>query len=209
VIVDVYRVIVITYNDDWLSPGGLGRQHGDQAMTTSTKVIAGLALLLGASSFSLAHAAPPASVNDPSLYGGGSLGFDGGQNSGLQNSRHYTYGPDPLKGKMMYQSATVTSVNDPSLYGGGSIGFNGGQNSSLQNSRHYANGPDPLKGKFMYQSATVTSVNDPSLYGGGSLGFDGGQNSGLQNSRHYVAGPDPLKGKFMYPDYVEITVHTH
>src|SRR5580704_8988963 len=112
-------------------------------MTTTTKVLAGLALILSASSFSLAYASPPTNVNDPVLFGGGSLGSNAGSNSSLQSSRHYPYGPDPLKGGYIYPHFTVTNVNDPILFGGGSLGSNAGSNSSLQSSRHYPWGPDP------------------------------------------------------------------
>jgi hypothetical protein len=95
-------------------------------MTTSTKlsVVAAFLLsatsLLGATSIASAAcpgccaAAPPAppnkihifcvrpvSVNDPILWGGGSLGYNAGNNSSLQSSRHYPHGPDPLKGEYL------------------------------------------------------------------------------------------------------------
>lgn len=85
-------------------------------MTTSTKlsVVAAFLLsttsLLGATSSASAACPPPGppnrihifcvhavSVNEPRLFGGGSLGYDAAQNNSLQNTRHYPYGPDPLK----------------------------------------------------------------------------------------------------------------
>lgn len=87
-------------------------------MTTSTKlsVVAAFLLsttsLLGATSTASAHCPPPGppnkihifcvhvvNVNEPKIWGGGSLGYNAGQDSALQNTRHYPYGPDPLKGR--------------------------------------------------------------------------------------------------------------
>lgn len=41
----------------------------------------------------------PTGVNDPVLWGAGSVGYNAGQNNVLQNTRHYPHGPDPLKGQ--------------------------------------------------------------------------------------------------------------
>jgi hypothetical protein len=168
-------------------------------MTTSTKVSVVVAFLVCATS-----AASAQSVNDPKLWGGGSLGYDAGNNSSLQNARRYPHGPDPLKGAFIHANIHAASVNDPLLWGGGSLGYDAGNNSSLQNARKYPYGPDPLKGGFIYPDGLgihVTSVNDPQLWGGGSLGYDAGNNSSLQNARKYPYGPDPLKGTFVYPHW--------
>jgi hypothetical protein len=93
-------------------------------MTTSTKLSVVAAFLLSATSLlgapstasaacwgccGVAPPAPPSrihifcvrptSVNDPILWGGGSLGWIALQDSFLQNTRHYPHGPDPLKGQ--------------------------------------------------------------------------------------------------------------
>jgi hypothetical protein len=112
-------------------------------MTTSTKLIAAAALLLGGTSFASAQSVT--NVNDPAIWGGGSLGWNAVQNSSLQNSRMYPHGGDPLKTGWAAPAYTVANVNDPAIFGGGSLGWNANQNSSLQNSRKYPHGHDPLK----------------------------------------------------------------
>jgi opacity protein-like surface antigen len=112
-------------------------------MTTSGKLIAAAALLLVGTSFASAQSVT--NVNDPANWGGGSLGYNAGQNSSLQNTRKYPYGGDPLKAGWVAPVYTVTNVNDPVNWGGGSLGYNAGQNSSLQNTRKYPHGGDPLK----------------------------------------------------------------
>jgi hypothetical protein len=96
-------------------------------MKTSTKMLVAAAILLGGTSATLAQ-----SVNDPTLYGGGSVGSNRNLNSALQNSRPYPGPPSHLQ-----TIAWGSSVNDPLLYGGGSIGSNRNLNSALQNSRKY------------------------------------------------------------------------
>ena len=82
-------------------------------MKTSTKVLAGLTLLLSASSVSLVQAAP-ASVSDPVLFGGASLGYNGAvSGSALQGSRHYPHGPDPLKGRYVWADVDWVIVVHP------------------------------------------------------------------------------------------------
>jgi len=131
-------------------------------MKTSTKVLAGLTLLLSASSVSLVQAAP-ASVSDPVLFGGASLGYNGAvSGSALQGSRHYPYGPDPLKGAFIYPDYHVTSVSDPLIFGGASLGYNGAvSGSALQGSRHYPHGPDPLKGRYVWADVDWVIVVHP------------------------------------------------
>jgi hypothetical protein len=173
-------------------------------MRASTKLIMALALLLSAGSVKLAQSAPYTDVSHPGLWGGGSLGFNRGQSSSLQLSRHYPNGLDPLKGEGYWDIPHGTDVSQPLLWGGGSLGFNRGQSSSLQLSRHYPNGLDPLKGAGYWDIPHGTDVSQPLLWGGGSLGFYRGQSSSLQLSRHYPNGHDPLKADW------EITVHhTH
>jgi hypothetical protein len=114
-------------------------------MRASTKLIMALALLLSAGSVKLAQSAPYADPNDPGLWGGGSLGWNRGQSSALQNTRHYPRGLDPLKGAGYWDIPHGTDVNAPLLWGAGSLGWNRGQSSALQNTRHYPDGHDPLK----------------------------------------------------------------
>jgi hypothetical protein len=97
-------------------------------MKTSTRMLVAAAILLGGTSATLAQ-----SVNDPPLFGGGSIGSNRNLNSSLQNSRPYP-GPESHLQTIVWGS----SVNDPLLFGGGSIGSNRNLNSSLQNSRKYA-----------------------------------------------------------------------
>jgi len=97
-------------------------------MKTSTKLVVAFAFLLSVMPAALAQG-----VNDPSLYGGGSIGSNRNLNSALQNTLPY-----PPNGPARMQTvAWGSSVNDPMLYGGGSVGSNRNLNSALQNSRQY------------------------------------------------------------------------
>jgi hypothetical protein len=73
------------------------------------------------------------SVNDPAIYGGGSIGSNRNLNSALQNTLPY---PRPEISHLQ-TIAWGSSANDPAIYGGGSIGSNRNLNSALQNSRKY------------------------------------------------------------------------
>jgi hypothetical protein len=149
----------------------LGDWTGDQPMKTSTKMLVAAAILLGGTSATLAQ-----SVNDPPLFGGGSIGSNRNLNSSLQNSLPF---PRPEISHVL-NVAYGSSVNDPILFGGGSIGSNRNLNSSLQNARPYP-GPE----SHLQTIAWGSSVNDPAIYGGGSIGSNRNLNSSLQNSRKY------------------------
>src|ERR1700683_3423080 len=96
-------------------------------MKTSTRMLVAAAILLGGTSATLAQ-----SVNDPALFGGGSIGSNRTLGSYLQNSRAYPGGP------VQYSVVAYgMSANDPAIYGGGSIGSNRNLNSYLQNTRKY------------------------------------------------------------------------
>jgi hypothetical protein len=97
-------------------------------MKTSTKMLVAAAILLGGTSATLAQ-----SVNDPSLFGGGSIGSNRNLNSALQNTLPF---PRPEISHVLHV-AYGSSVNDPVLFGGGSIGSNRNLGSALQNSRKY------------------------------------------------------------------------
>jgi len=111
-----------------------------------TKFVVVMALMLSATS--VASAQSVTNVNDPQLWGAGSLGWNANQNSALQNTRKYPYGGDPLKAGWVAPAIAVTNVNDPINWGGASLGWNANQNSSLQNTRKYPYGGDPLKASW-------------------------------------------------------------
>jgi hypothetical protein len=140
-------------------------------MKTSTKMVVAAAILLGGTSATLAQ-----SVNDPTLFGGGSIGSNRNLGSYLQNTLPFPR----LEISHLQTLPYGSSVNDPMLFGGGSIGSNRNLGSYLQNSRAYPGGP-------VHYSVVAygTSVNDPALFGGGSIGSNRNLGSYLQNSRKY------------------------